>query len=220
MQWWPWLCQNNFWKYHTKLGHPQQKWVPKSPLQLNEIADFLKSMSTNNKPGFSSLKPAIYKFFFPSARLSPWTPKRHPPTLIPKQYKDTRYVSNLRTITQVSNYDKIISVTLTTRLKPILNRLIEDWQKAYLPNRYIGNITRNTFDMFYYTKQTNIPGIMLQIDFRKAFYSTSFKYFKSNLKLYGFCGSIKHWQTKHSQAKPSVFEIPSRHTHLKFSAPT
>ena len=87
-------------------------------------------------------------------------------TLIPKQDKDTRYVGNLRPITLLSTFYKIISGTLMERLKPTLNRIINYWQKAYLPNRCIGNVTRNTFDMFHCAKHHNIPGIMLQLDFR------------------------------------------------------
>ena len=36
--------------------------------------------------------------------------------------------------------------------------MIDDWQKAYFSN--IDNFNRNTFDMFHYGKQNNIPGIM------------------------------------------------------------
>jgi len=178
-----------------------------APIQLPEVASFLKTMSNHKAPGFTGVTPAFYKFFWPQIKnitldsitsclekgILPSSQRCGMVTLIPKQDKDTRYVGNLRPITLLSTFYKIISGTLTERLKPTLNRIINDWQKAYLPNRYIGNVTRNTFDMFHYAKQNNIPGLMLQLDFSKAFDSISFQYIESTLKLFGFCDTIIHW---------------------------
>ena len=47
--------------------------------------------------------------------------------------------------------------------------------------------------MFHYAKQNNIPGLMLQLDFSKAFDSISFQYIESTLKLFVFCDTIIHW---------------------------
>ena len=116
-------------------------------------------------------------------------------TLIPKQDKDPKYISNLRPITLLSTFYKIISGTITNRLKPIFDRLINKWQKAYLPNRYIGEVTQNTFDLFFKAKATNIPGIMIQIDFSKAFDSISFEFIQNTLKLFNFNQLTIDWIT-------------------------
>ena len=71
--------------------------------------------------------------------------------------KDPKHIENLRPITLLSTFYKIASGVLTARLKPIFDSLIQDWQKAYLPDRYIGEITRNTFDMFQHAKNNNFP---------------------------------------------------------------
>ena len=114
-------------------------------------------------------------------------------TLIPKQDKDTRIVGNLRPITLLSTFYKIISGTLTNRLKPVLDRLIEPWQKAYLPDRYIGNITQNTFDLFSKAKMDNLPGLMLQIVFSKAFDSNSFEFIENELNAFNFNETTITW---------------------------
>ena len=79
----------------------------------------------------------------------------------------------------------MISGILTQRIKPVLESLIGGWQKAYLPERYIGDATRNTYDLFQYAKNNNLPGIILLIDFSKAFDSISYNYILSTLKVYG-----------------------------------
>merc|ERR1711954_200411 len=75
-------------------------------------------------------------------------------TLILKQDKDPKYITNLRPITLLPTFYKIASGVLMARLKPIFDRLISPWQKAYLPNRFIGDITRNIHS--YLHKYTHI----------------------------------------------------------------
>ena len=87
----------------------------------------------------------------------------------------------------------MISGILTQRVKPVLECLIGGWQKAYLPDRYIGDATRNTYNLFQYAKNNNLPGIVLLIDFSKAFDSISYDYILSTLKVYGFCNYIISW---------------------------
>ena len=65
--------------------------------------------------------------------------------------------------------------------------------KGILPNRYIGDATRNTYDIFQYAKNNNLPGIVLLIDFSKAFDSISYNYILSTLKVFGFCPYIINW---------------------------
>ena len=113
--------------------------------------------------------------------------------MIPKADKCPYFIGNLRPITLLSTFYKIISGILTQRIKPVLDSIIGEWQKAYLPNRYIGDATRNTYDIFQYAKNNNLPGIVLLIDFSKAFDSISYNYILSTLKVFGFCPYIINW---------------------------
>ena len=45
---------------------------------------------------------------------------------------------------------------------------------VYIPGRYIAECTCNTYDIFNYAKVNNLPGMMLMIDFEKAFDSVDF----------------------------------------------
>ena len=57
-----------------------------------------------------------------------------------------------------------------------LDRILENEQKAYVPGRFISECTRNTYDIFTQAKENNLPGIILLIDFEKAFDSVSFEF--------------------------------------------
>ena len=59
-------------------------------------------------------------------------------------------------------------------------------QKAYIPGRYIAECTRNTYDLFNYAKVNNVPGMLLMIDFEKAFDSVNFQFLVTSLELFGF----------------------------------
>ena len=176
-------------------------------ITVEEATSYLKTLSNNKAPGRTGFTTAFYKFFWPRIRNLItrainycFEIKQIQSTqtlgiicLIPKADKSPYYIGNLRPITLLSTFYKIISGILTQRIKPVLESLIGSWQKAYLPDRYIGDATRNTYDIFSYAKNNNLPGILLLIDFSKAFDSISYNYILSTLRIYGFCNYIISW---------------------------
>ena len=102
--------------------------------------------------------------------------------IIPKGDKDSRLLSNWGTLSLLNTFYKLISSVLAERLKPVLERIIGSEQKAYIPGRFIGEVTRTTYDIFQYVKQNNLPGMILLSDFQKAFDSVSFRFLELTLK--------------------------------------
>ena len=90
---------------------------------------------------------------------------------------------------------KLVSATLAARLKPALGRLLGHEQKAYVPGRFISECTRNTYNIFSSAKENNLPGIILLIDFEKAFDSVSFEFILTALDIFGFGNEFKSWVT-------------------------
>ena len=80
-----------------------------------------------------------------------------------------------------------------SRLKLTLDRLLGHEQKAYVPGRFISECTRNTYDIFSNAKENNLPGIILLIDFEKAFDSVSFDFILATLDIFGFGETFKTW---------------------------
>ena len=73
----------------------------------------------------------------------------------------------------LETFYKIISAVLAKRLKPVLDNLLRHEQKAYIPGRFISECTRTAYDLFTHTKENNVHGMILLIDFEKAFDSLS-----------------------------------------------
>ena len=80
----------------------------------------------------------------------------------------------------------LISATLANRIKPFLDTIVSKHQEAYIPGRYIAECTRNTYYLFNYAKVNNMPGMLLMIDFEKAFDSVDFQFLVTSLELFGF----------------------------------
>jgi hypothetical protein len=66
---------------------------------------------------------------------------------------------------------------------------------GFIPGRYIGENTRLIYDVLHFTEEQDIPGILLLIDFEKAFDSISWVFIESVLDFFNFVFSIKLWVT-------------------------
>ena len=102
-------------------------------------------------------------------------------SIIPKGEKDKLRLSNWRPLTLLNTLYKLISGCIAGRIKPVLKNIIHPDQKGFVAGRYIGEVIRTTFDVMQFAKDNNIAGILLQIDFEKAYDSISFNFIK---KLY------------------------------------
>jgi hypothetical protein len=70
--------------------------------------------------------------------------------------------------------------------------LIDFEQTGFISGRYIGENIRLLYDILQYTEENEIPGLLLLIDFEKAFDSVSWEFLYSGLKFFNF-QSIIHW---------------------------
>ena len=59
--------------------------------------------------------------------------------------------------------------------------------------RFIGEAVRSTYDILHYAKDNNLAGIILCIDFEKAFDSISFSFIKKSLKFFNFGDDLIKW---------------------------
>ena len=62
---------------------------------------------------------------------------------------------------------KVPSSCIANRLKTVLHDIIHDDQKGFLAGRYIGENTRAIYDILHLTKNRQIPGMLLLVDFKK-----------------------------------------------------
>ena len=67
-------------------------------------------------------------------------------------------------------------------MKTVLDKLINPAQKGFIAGRFIGENVRLINDVLFETKNQNISGMILSIDFEKAFDTVSWKFIKKKKK--------------------------------------
>ena len=87
---------------------------------------------------------------------------------------------------------KLASSVIANRLKTVLNRIINEDQKCFISRRFIGESIRLIYDILFETKEQNIPGLLLSIDFQQAFDSVSCKFISKTLDYFNFGPSFKN----------------------------
>jgi len=88
---------------------------------------------------------------------------------------------------------KILTKLLAKRLQKVLFKIIASDQTGYIKNRYIGENIRTIIDIMQYTAKEQLPGILLQLDFEKAFDSVSWKFLNNTLSHFNFGPMFKKW---------------------------
>ena len=95
---------------------------------------------------------------------------------------------------------KIFTKTIASRLETIIPKIIQEDQSGFIKGRFIGQNIRLAQDIIDYTDKKNIPGIILQLDFEKAFDSIEWEYIWKVLKKFNFgekiCQIIKMFYNK------------------------
>ena len=64
---------------------------------------------------------------------------------------------------------KIASKVIAASITKVLPEIIDVNQSGYVKRRFIGEAAKSILDVMEFTKKENIPGILLFIDFEKAF---------------------------------------------------
>jgi hypothetical protein len=114
-------------------------------------------------------------------------------TCIPKGGKDRRYMGNWRPISLLNTDLKIASAVLANRLKQVLSFIIGDTQKGFMKNRFMGENTRLLYDLMHYLEENYLDGLLLLVDFEKAFDSIEWEFLIKALKSFNFGPSICKW---------------------------
>ena len=184
-----------------------------------ELLLALKKKSINRSPGLDGFTVEFYKMFFidlswyllrsinesyDSNNLSV-SRKRGVITLLPKGNKPQEFLKNWRPISLLNVSYKIASSCIANRLKKVLPDLISTDQSGFMAGRFIGENIRQVYDIMNYTEFNDIPGLLLLIDFEKAFDSVSHNFIFKTLDLLNFGDSFKRWiKVFYNHAQSSV----------------
>ena len=88
-----------------------------------------------------------------------------------------------------------MSKAIATRIKNVLPNIIHHNQTGFIEDRYIGETVRSIFDIMDFTAEQNIPGLLIFIDFRKAFDSLERNFLQRCLESFNFGPNFIRWVT-------------------------
>ena len=177
------------------------------PLTLEECKKVLETFKDNKSPGEDGLTAEFYKHFFDligidlieslnqafkDGELS-ISQRRGVITLIPKEDSNLLDLQNWRPITLLNIDYKIASKTLAKRIESVLPKLVHTDQTGFMKGRYIGENLRLINDVMEYTMSENKGGILVSLDFKKAFDTLEWEFIMKTLDLFNFGDNIKKW---------------------------
>ena len=186
---------------------PEQQIICDSDISEAECYKTLCSFKDSKTPGNDGLTKAFYvtfwrklstpllecyDFSFLNGCMS--TSQRQAViTLIEKSGKDRNLLSNWRPISLL-NYDyKILTKVLANRVKQFLPYIISESQTGYVKERNIEDSIRLIQDVIHYLDTNNLPGILLAIDFQKAFDTIEWEFLLKALKHFNFGQNFIKW---------------------------
>ena len=117
-------------------------------------------------------------------------------TLIEKKGKDRKYLENWRLISLINVDAKIAPKVIAARIIKVLPEIVYTNQKGHVKDRFVGEAARSIIDVLNvmeYTKQQNIPGMLLFIDFEKTFDSIDWNFMLKCLDACGFGPTLIRW---------------------------
>ena len=114
-------------------------------------------------------------------------------TLIPEEESSLLELKNWRPITLLNVDYKIASKAVAKQIEPMLPSLIHLDQTGFVKGRYIGKNIRLIAYVMEQTRKLNLSGILLSLDFQKAFDTLEWSCIHHVLKLYNFGDSLRNW---------------------------
>ena len=176
-------------------------------LTEKECLEALKDMASEKTPGTDGLPAEFYKTFwddlssilitalnyaYNKGTLSV-SQRRGIIKLIPKKDADPHFITNWRPITLLNCDYKIATKAIANRIKRVIPKLINNDQTGFLKGRFIGENIRLIDSVINYASDQQIPGLLLFIDFEKAFDSLEWAFVNRTLQYFNFGPSLTNW---------------------------
>ena len=186
----------------------EEKMSCEGKLSYKECFEALQGMKHNKSPGYDGLTVEFYKHFWTQIKtlvvkslnegfdieMIASSQRKGIITLLHKGKNLERdNLSNWRPITLLNVDYKIATRALAKRLQVIMTSIINSDQTGYVKGRYIGENVRLIEDVLRYTQKDEIPGVLLFLDFSKAFDSIDRNFLINLLKQFNFGHDFIKW---------------------------
>ncbi len=175
------------------------------PITYKEIEEAISKLNIGKSPGSDGLTAAFYRNF--AELLSPILEEVFKEIFQNQHLSFTQclaiialifkkgeiwLVPNYRPISLTNNDYKILVYVLTSRLVEHLPKVIHPNQTAYMPKRFIGTNVCSVQDWIDHLNEEH-DGIVLFLDFKKAFDSVSHQFLFHLLEHMGFSSEFVTW---------------------------
>ena len=110
-----------------------------------------------------------------------------------KGNKPKEFLKNWRPISLLNVEYKIASASIAERVKNVLPNIINEDQNGFVKGRFIGENLRLVYDVMQNIEQTDTNGMILLVDFEKAFDSLAWSFIHKVLNLFNFGPGIQRW---------------------------
>ena len=202
---------DNFARFSSDLQNPKLAQDEASELEQeltkDELLNALKGFQPDKTPGDDGFTKEFYEIFFEllwrnlldsfneafqTGKLS-ISQRRGIISLIPKDENNLMVLSNWRPITLLNVDYKILARAIAKRIETKMPKLIHSDQTGFVKGRYIGQNVRLLNDLMEFTELNKVPGILLFIDFEKAFDTLEWPFIHHTLRFFNFGPNIQKW---------------------------
>lgn len=175
-------------------------------ISAEECSTVVKNLKLNKSPGLDGLTSEFYKRFWPhisdilikcynesfNEQILPLSQRSSVLSLIYKKGDRERLV-NYRPISVTNTDYKILAFVLANRLHTVLGKIISTDQAGYVRKRFIGQNIRLVQDVLKHADKYNKNGILLFLDFEKAFDSLEWNFMMLSLEKFNFGSDFLTW---------------------------
>ena len=164
-------------------------------ITYEEASKVLKNMKNGKSPDTDGMTVDFFKFFwkdlcqyvirslnegFSNGKMS-ITQREGIIVCIPKGDRPREFLKNWRPVSLLNVVYKIGSSCIANRIKNVLPDLINEDQTGFVAGRYIGDNLRLPYDIIHYLQNENQPGLLISIDFEKAFDPVDWNFMEKTL---------------------------------------
>lgn len=176
-------------------------------IRIGEIKEAISELKGNKSPGSDGLPSDFFKSFvnelapilldlyreIEKEETVPRSMSMGIITLVFKQKGSKECLENYRPISILNTDYKILTKILANRIKEVLGTIIESTQTYSIPGREINDTVNTIRDVIEWVKGKEQGGIILNLDFNKAFDRVEHEYLFRTLEEFGFGCRIVEW---------------------------
>lgn len=195
----------DFWEPNDILT-PIEQLSLETPFTIEEVKKAVFACEPHRAPGPDGFSFKFYQFFwdlihsdfmtlcmqFYNHQTNLTSLNRSIICLIPKE-KDATLITKFRPISLVNCSFKIISKILTFRLETLMSRLIDSSQAAFIKHRNILDNVILSQEILHHCHSTNESGVVIKVDFEKAYDKINWAYLLDILESRGFGTKWLKW---------------------------